>query len=224
MERLQALQQALGYAFKDASLLRLALTHPSAGMGADNQRLEFLGDAVLQLCVSAALFARYPREREGALTAMRQALVREETLARAARSLGIGPCLRFDKGEAASGGREKPSVLADAMEAVLAAVYLDGGLDAAFQLCRRVLDDFVPPQSEKNWKSMLQEREQDQGRPAPTYRIVGQEGPPHARIFTAEVLLDGTVAGRGQGSTKKHAEQEAARAALSEFQTGEENS
>lgn len=215
MRCLDALQRALGYVFRDESLLRLALTHPSAGEKADNQRLEFLGDAVLQLCVSVALYRQHPSDQEGGLTFLRQALVREETLAVAARRFGLGECLLFDRGEAASGGRDKPSVLADAMEAVLAAVYLDGGLDAASALCARALDDFRPPQqTEKNWKSLLQESAQALGHPAPVYRVAGEEGPPHARVFTAEALLNGRVVGRGQGGSKKQAEQEAARDAL----------
>lgn len=223
MDRLEKLQRVLGYTFRDPALLRLALTHPSAGNGKDNQRLEFLGDAVLQLCVSAALYDRHPQDQEGSLTQLRQALVREETLAEAARRFGIGECLLFDRGEAASGGRNKPSVLADAMEAVLAAAYLDGGMEQAAALCARALNDFAPPkQLEKNWKSLLQEYEQEKGRPAPIYRIAAQDGPPHARVFTAEALLSGVVCGQGQGGTKKQAEQEAARAAM-HTRTGEES-
>lgn len=214
MKNLDSLQKALGYSFRDERLLRLALTHPSAGLPEDNQRLEFLGDAVLQLCVSVALYGQHPSEQEGSLTQLRQALVREETLAEAAGRFEIGEYLRFDKGEAASGGGHKPSVLCDAMEAVLAAVYLDGGWDAASALCARALNNFAAPPREKNWKSLLQEKTQQHGGCTPQYRIVSQEGPAHARVFTAQVLLDGEVAGSGAGGTKKQAEQEAARAAM----------
>ena len=214
MKNLDSLQKALGYSFRDERPLRLALTHPSAGLPEDNQRLEFLGDAVLQLCVSVALYGRHPADQEGSLTQLRQALVREETLAEAANRLEIGEYLRFDKGEAASGGGHKPSVLCDAMEAVLAAVYLDGGWEAAAALCARALNDFAAPPREKNWKSLLQEKTQQHGGCTPEYRIVSQEGPAHARVFTAEVLLYGAVAGSGAGGTKKQAEQEAARAAM----------
>lgn len=214
MKNLDSLQKALGYSFRDERLLRLALTHPSAGLPEDNQRLEFLGDAVLQLCVSAALYGQHPADQEGSLTQLRQALVREETLAEAANRFEIGEYLRFDKGEAASGGGHKPSVLCDAMEAVLAAVYLDGGWEAAAALCARALNNFAAPPREKNWKSLLQEKTQQHGGCTPEYRIVSQEGPAHARVFTAEVLLRGVVAGSGTGGTKKQAEQEAARAAM----------
>ena len=214
MKNLDSLQKALGYSFRDERLLRLALTHPSAGLPEDNQRLEFLGDAVLQLCVSVALYGRHPADQEGSLTQLRQALVREETLAEAANRFEIGEYLRFDKGEAASGGGHKPSVLCDAMEAVLAAVYLDGGWEAAAALCACALNNFAAPPREKNWKSLLQEKTQQHGGCTPEYRIVSQEGPAHARVFTAEVLLRGVVAGSGAGGTKKQAEQEAARAAM----------
>ena len=214
MKNLDSLQKALGYSFRDERLLRLALTHPSAGLPEDNQRLEFLGDAVLQLCVSVALYGRHPADQEGSLTQLRQALVREETLAEAANRFEIGEYLRFDKGEAASGGGHKPSVLCDAMEALLAAVYLDGGWEAAAALCARALNNFAAPPREKNWKSLLQEKTQRHGGCTPEYRIVSQEGPAHARVFTAEVLLRGVVAGSGTGGTKKQAEQEAARAAM----------
>ena len=214
MKNLDSLQKALGYSFRDERLLRLALTHPSAGLPEDNQRLEFLGDAVLQLCVSVALYGQHPADQEGSLTQLRQALVREETLAEAANRFEIGEYLRFDKGEAASGGGHKPSVLCDAMEAVLAAVYLDGGWEAAAALCARALNNFAAPPREKNWKSLLQEKTQQHGGCTPEYRIVSQEGPAHARVFTAEVLLRGAVSGSGTGGTKKQAEQEAARAAM----------
>ena len=214
MKNLDSLQKALGHSFRDERLLRLALTHPSAGLPEDNQRLEFLGDAVLQLCVSVALYGRHPADQEGSLTQLRQALVREETLAEAANRLEIGEYLRFDKGEAASGGGHKPSVLCDAMEAVLAAVYLDGGWEAAAALCARALNNFAAPPREKNWKSLLQEKTQRHGGCTSEYRIVSQEGPAHARVFTAEVLLRGVVAGSGTGGTIKQAEQEAARAAM----------
>lgn len=205
--------QALGYDFSDTGLLLLALTHPSAvpGDGGDNQRLEFLGDAVLQLCVSTELYARHPDVQEGELTRLRAALVREESLALAAHGFSLGDYLLMDHGEETTGGREKPSVLADAMEAVIAAVYLDGGLSAAQAVCVRAFGDFVPTAAEPNWKSLLQEREQAEGRHAPVYRVVSEEGPPHARMFTVEAALEDGRHGEGQGTSKKHAEQHAAR-------------
>lgn len=216
-KRLTKLMDALGYSFTNDALLRLALTHPSAAHGGceeTNQRLEFLGDAVLQLCVTEALFVRFPGKAEGDLTQLRAALVREESLAAAARKMELGAYLRFDHGEASSGGRDKPSVLADAMEAVLAAVYLDGGLDAARGVCADVFGDFSGASLPQNWKSLLQEREQAEGREAPAYRVVSEEGPPHARVFLVEAWLSGKKCGEGRGGSKKQAEQEAARAAM----------
>lgn len=213
---LSTLMQTLGHLFIDPGLLLLALTHPSAasGSGGDNQRLEFLGDAVLQLCVSEALYARHPQMQEGELTRLRADLVREESLAQAARRFGLGAYLKLDRGEDVSGGRDKASVLADTMEAVIAAAYLDGGPDAARRLCARTFGDFVPTAAEPNWKSLLQELEQAEGRGTPTYHIVAEEGPPHARVFTVEVTLAGGGRACGSGTSKKQAEQHAAKALM----------
>ncbi|MCL1795333.1 MAG: ribonuclease III [Clostridia bacterium] len=213
----QALMQALGHVFRDSGLLCLALTHPSAtnrGGKENNQRLEFLGDAVLQLCVSEALFSRYPQKDEGSLTRLRAAIVREESLADAARRISLGEYLRFDHGEAMSGGRDKSSVLADALEAVLAAIYLDAGIDAARKACIRVLGDFSGVRTAHDWKSSLQEKEQADGHDAPVYRVVSEEGPPHARVFYVEAQLQNGARGVGRGLTKKQAEQEAAHAVM----------
>ncbi len=213
---LTAAMDRLGYGFRDPGLFRLALTHPSAaaGGGPDNQRLEFLGDAVLELCVSDALYARNPGLREGELTQLRASLVREESLAACARRFGLGARLTLDHGEAATGGREKPSVLADAMEAVLGAVYLDGGFDAAKALSDRMFGAYAAEQAEQNWKSALQEREQAEGRPTPSYAVVSEEGPPHARVFTVEARTERGDTATGRGPTKKQAEQDAARVIL----------
>ncbi len=213
------LERAIGYAFADASLLDLALTHPSYALSRrspDNQRLEFLGDAVLELCVSRVLYRRFPSLREGQLTRRRAALVCEGSLARAARRFGLGAYLKLDRGEEIVGGRENPSILADAMEAVLAAVYLDGGMDAAQGLVDRMLGDYEPgEQVERDAKSRLQEVLQGLGEDAPTYEIVAQDGPPHARVFTAVALrADGTRLGSGQGARKQRAEEAAAAMAL----------
>jgi len=214
---LSALTHSLGYSFGGSELLRLALTHSSAASGksdVDNQRLEFLGDAVLELCVSEEIYSRHPHMQEGELTKLRAALVCEESLAQAARRFSLGTYLVLDHGEEISGGRDKPSVLADAMEAVLAAVYLDGGLAAAKAVCRRMLGDFTPIATEPNWKSLLQEQEQAQGRHAPAYGVIGEEGPPHARVFFVEARLEGGRHAQGSGATKKQAEQDAARALM----------
>lgn len=211
----QVLMRQLGYPFREPSLLRLALIHPSAEAAEDNQRLEYLGDAVLQLCVSQRLFLLFPEAEEGLLSRRRAALVREETLAEAARRFGIGPALRMGQGEAHTGGREKPSVLADAMEAVIAAVYLDGGLKAAQGLVDRVVVDYREERAAvQDAKTLLQEHLQAQGLPTPVYRQVSREGPDHAPQFTSEVISGSEALAAGTGSSKKAAEQQAAFAAL----------
>ena len=210
--------EALGYTFRDEALLRRALTHPSFGRE-DNQRLEFLGDAVLQLIMSEKLYAAHPEEREGSLTHRRALMVCEAALSPIARSLGLGEALEMDKGEDLTGGREKPSVLCDTMEAVLAAVYLDGGMDAA----RGVVERCWPEEENlsrplQDAKGALQEVLQKDGGEAPTYEITGMSGPPHARVFRATVYCHGQAAAEGEGKTKKQAEQAAALAALSKYQ------
>ena len=214
---MQALMEALGYRFTHPELLARALTHPSAGE-ADNQRLEFLGDAVLQYVMSDLLFRSHPEEQEGGLTHQRALLVCEAALAQVARKLGVGQALRMDKGEELTGGREKASVLADAMEAILAAVYLDGGIQEARQI---VVTHWPRPEEVQrpmqDSKGALQELLQKDGGDAPTYAIVGQEGPPHDRRFTAQVLRQGQVLATGMGRTKKQAEQAAALNALGQL-------
>ena len=216
---LHELESRLGYTFRDRSLLELALTHPSSVMRdrePDNQRLEFLGDAVLQLLVSLALYHGNPGMHEGRLTRRRAALVCEENLARLASGLGIGACLRMSNGEETLRGRENPSILGDAMEAVLAAVWLDGGFAEADALVRRLMGDFVPKnKNDKDAKSVLQELLQARGEKAPLYEIIDEQGPPHARRFTARALReDGSEMGRGEGDRKQRAEEAAAAAAL----------
>ena len=204
----------LGYQFKNPSLLKRALTHPSMG-GEDNQRLEFLGDAVLQYIMSDILYATHPKDREGSLTHLRALLVCEAALSQVARSLHVGEALIMDKGEALTGGRDKPSVLCDAMEAILAAAYLDGGLDAARGIIQRHWprpEDVHRPMQDS--KGALQEHLQKDGGDAPTYSILAQDGPPHDRTFEAAVYRYGVELARGVGKTKKQAEQAAALAAL----------
>ena len=207
-----ALQEALGYTFRRQSLLKQALTHPSMGHN-HNQRLEFLGDAVLELCVSEKIYARHPEMHEGAMTQLRQKLVREERLAQAAEKISLGDYLLMERSCAMGGGRQNPSVLCDAFEAVLAAVYLDGGLDSARAMVEKLIGD-CSETGENDAKSALQEYLQAQGRPMPAYETVGEEGPPHDRVFTAAVLIEGREVARGSGKSKKRAEQEAAAAAL----------
>ncbi|MDR1569083.1 MAG: ribonuclease III [Oscillospiraceae bacterium] len=215
------LEEALRYSFQDESLIETALTHPSAlkpDGAQDNQRLEFLGDAVLELCASRALYDRYPEAREGELTRMRIALVREETLCDAARRLGLGEYINMACGDRIAGAHKRPSVLADTFEAVLAAVYLDGGLEAAYELAQRSLADFnpdVPLSSSINWKSLLQELVQGRGEPTPSYRVIKQTGPAHAPQFTVAAICGEKILAQGIGGSKKEAEQNAAQAALS---------
>ena len=211
---MQNLMNNLGYQFQNPALLKRALTHPSMG-AEDNQRLEFLGDAVLQYVMSDILYKTHPKDREGQLTHLRALLVCEAALSQVARSLHVGEALLMDKGEALTGGRDKPSVLCDAMEAILAAAYLDGGLDAA----RGIVQRHWPKPEEvhrpmQDSKGALQEHLQKDGGDAPTYQILAQDGPPHDRTFEAAVYRYGVELARGSGKTKKQAEQAAALAAL----------
>ena len=214
------LEQTIGHSFADGALLDLAMTHPSYALAhkcQDNQRLEFLGDAVLEICVSRVLYQRFPKLREGQLTRRRAALVCEANLARAARELNLGAFLKLDRGEELVGGRENPSILADTMEAVIAAVYLDGGMDKAAALIDRIMGNYESSvRADRDAKSALQEYLQALGEETPTYEIIGEDGPPHARVFTARVLrADGTQLGVGRGARKQRAEEAAAQMAMS---------
>lgn len=206
------LEQNIGYVFRDKSLIAQALTHPSMG-GKHNQRLEFLGDAVLELCVSEKIYEKHPEMSEGPMTKLRQKLVREEKLAQAAAKMKLGESLRMDRGCEAGGGRTNPSVLCDTFESVLAAVYLDGGFQAARDFVLRHIGD-CSEAGEMDAKSALQEYVQAKGIPSPTYETIGENGPDHRPVFTVAVYLNGQEAGQGTGSTKKRAEQAAANAAL----------
>lgn len=222
---MHALCSKLGYTFKDKKLLETALTHPS--YGGDHhvphyQRLEFLGDAVLELAISRYLYFEFPEVDEGKLTRIRAGLVREETLCRAARRLDLGRYIRLSVGEDRSGGREKPSILCDVMEAVLAAVYLDGGFDVAVDVIRKALAEDLRPQfleDHLDAKSRLQEILQRDGG-MPQYEFISMEGPPHAPLFRYSVTLDGRTLGTGDGTSKQNAQQEAARAALRAMRNG----
>jgi ribonuclease III len=209
----------------DLPHLEEALTHPSysnehrRGACADNQRLEFLGDAVLGMCVSEILMVRYPAADEGELSLLRSSLVNTDALAAWARDLGLGAALRLGRGAGAAGERDQKNVLADAVEAIVAAVYLDRGIAAARDLSRAIVAGplerlgtaAVPG---RDPKSELQERVQATGRASPRYRVVGTEGPDHRREFLVEVEVGGEVLGSGRGPSKKLAEQAAAQAAI----------
>ena len=215
-----SLEDRLGHVFSDPSLLRLALTHRSVSSDDpsrdDNERLEFLGDAVLQLAVTEYLYARYPLLPEGQLAKVRAAVVSRPTLAEVARSLGLGEFIELAPGEERTGGRDKDSILADAMEAILGAVYLDDGLDAARGVTLAFWESHVAERAKepgvKDYKTRLQEHLAQHSK-RPEYAVDGT-GPDHDRSFVATVTVKGEVLGSGQGRSKKSAEQEAAREAL----------
>ncbi len=221
---LASLQQTLGVSFNDASLLEQALVHSSyinenPGFApTSNERLEFLGDAVLDLIVAEKLYQDFPHFTEGEMTKLRAALVRRDTLARMARAIGLGDHLYLGKGEEAGGGRHKPVNLAGAMEAVIAAIFLDQGLSIARDFILRLLDielqKAVSQGIEIDYKSELQEFIQAREQQIPTYHVIEATGPDHDKRFTVEVRLGETVLGRSSGKSKKAAESEAARSAL----------
>jgi ribonuclease-3 len=219
-----SLQQILGVTFKDPLLLELALVHDSyvnenPGLApASNERMEFLGDAVLGLNVTQKIYRDFPGYDEGQMTNLRAALVRRDTLARMARGIGLGAYLYLGKGEEGSGGRDKVPNLAGAMEAVIGAVFLDRGLREASNCISRLLGDeyqnIIEGGITADYKSRLQEQVQASGQNAPSYSIVASSGPDHARQFTVAVSAGDAVLGQGTGKTKKAAESEAARDAL----------
>lgn len=228
-EPLCLVQERLTYTFQDLSLLKLALTHPSyahehpalGGEEHHNQRLEFLGDAVLDFLVAAWLYRTYPDFPEGPLTRLRATLVRTTTLAGLAQELGLGAALQLGKGEEESGGRQRPANLCDALEATVGALYLDGGLDVIWTrlepwFTRRV-EDILNAEAYVDAKSRFQEWAQAELGETPVYQIVGEKGPDHAKTFTAQVLVGASVAGQGVGASKRAAEQAAARAALLKY-------
>ncbi len=212
MTDLSKLEKTLGYRFQNRQYLITALTHPSMG-GEHNQRMEFLGDAVLEMCVSEKIYEMHPEMKEGAMTRLRQKLVREGRLAEVAKGMQLGEYLLMDRGCAAGGGRENPSVLCDAFEAVLAAVYLDGGMEKARQMVMRFIGDCTE-KDEMDAKSALQEYLQGRKKPLPDYLVISEEGLPHERVFTVSVRLEGREIASGSGTSKKRAEQNAAMAAL----------
>ena len=218
------LEEVLGTEFRDAGLLRLALVHSSylnenpGEYPESNERLEFLGDAVLGVVVAEKLYAANPGWPEGRLTQARAALVQEATLAEAAQDIGLGKMLRMGRGEEAGGGRERPSNLSAGLEAVIGAVFLDQGYEVAREVVLRVLGERLSslgePEMSANPKSALQEAVQAAGLPSPSYRIVHEQGADHDRLFVAEVTVGDEVAGRGEGKRKSLAEQAAAMEAL----------
>jgi ribonuclease-3 len=220
----EALEARLAQPIVNAEVALAALTHKSfvnehrnEGM-ADNERLEFLGDAVLDLAVSHRLMERFPEAREGELSKIRAAVVDEPGLARMARTLELGPLLRLGRGEELTGGRQKASLLADAMEAVIAALYLGGGLEPVLALLDRFLGEAFARAAagtlDRDYKTQLQELAQSRLRASPRYRVVAEHGPDHSKVFDVEAEIKGEVVGRGTGRSKKDAEQAAAKLAL----------
>lgn len=215
------LEEKLGYRFKDIGLLEHAMTHSSyanehraAGI-TSNERLEFLGDSVLGMVVAEYLFSTHPNMPEGELTRTRAALVCETSLYEVARTLNLGRYLRLGKGEDAGGGRQRPSILADATEATLAAVYLDGGMESVIPIIRTyILDKEQEKAVDRDYKTALQELVQRHPGQAISYKLVWETGPDHARVFVMEVSVGGKPVGVGRGHSKKEAEQMSAKAAL----------
>jgi ribonuclease-3 len=231
--QLDDLMQVLGHGFSDLELLRTALTHPSALTrrtgksgprqkgGQDNQRLEFLGDRVLGLVVAEMLYRTFGKEDEGAMAKRLAALVRQEGLAHVARTIDLGRHLILSRGEADGGGRDNAATLADACEAIIGAIYLDAGLDAARKFVERnwaalIAADEDPPQDAK---TALQEWAQAAGLPLPVYQVVESSGPPHDPTFTVEVRVSGKRGAKASGKSKRAAEQAAAASLMSELRS-----
>lgn len=222
MERLAEFEKLIGYTFKDRSILYEALSHSSfANESKDklnsNERLEFLGDSVLSIVVSDYLFANFKDLPEGELTKTRATLVCEKTLAQFAKTIDLGEYLMLGKGEIATGGNERPSILADAFEAVIAAIYLDGGMDAAKKHIMRFMPEDIRAAVSKaydDYKTILQEIVQKNPEEHVDYYLVGESGPDHNKSFEIEVRLNSNVIGKGTARSKKQAEQNAAKEAL----------
>lgn len=223
MSNIREFQKTIGYSFKDETLLRLALTHTSYAnenkrkIQGHNERLEFLGDSVLSLTVAQALYNRYPDLPEGELTRIRAALVCEKTLFSMAQEINLGNYLYLGRGEDLSGGRGRPSVLSDAYEAVIAAIYLDGGMDSAVSFIMPRVEEHLNnhlSNVRRDYKSELQEIIQQNPGERISYVLIDEKGPDHNKTFTVEVRLNSNQIGQGTAPSKKEAEQKAAREAL----------
>ena len=219
------LEGAIGYKFKNITLLQNALTHSSYANERwhdslkSNERLEFLGDSILGMTVAEYLYQNFPDRPEGELTRMRADMVCETSLAAIAEKIDLGKHLLLGHGEEQGGGRNRPSILADAVESVIAASFLDGGVEAAEGFIKRFVLCNVPVKRLQNtdYKTMLQELVQQKKNQVLTYGLVDEFGPDHSKTFTVEVSLNDQVVGKGTGSSKKRAEQDAARAAIAEL-------
>lgn len=230
---LERLQERLGYTFGDRSVLLQSLTHTSYGHEylqdksialRDNERLEFLGDAILDVIVSDILLEAFPSANEGQLSKMRAAVVNEKTLAQVARSLNLQECIRLGKGESQTGGSHKPSILCCAFEALISAIYLDGGFNAVYPVVRHLFAPLFMNEGAEgdersliafyDHKTQLQEIVQARWKVTPTYHLLQTSGPDHAKLFEVEVRMNGRRMAAAQGSSKKEAEQNAAKAAI----------
>lgn len=224
---LQRLQEQLGYLFGDRAILLQCLTHTSYGheflqdkpvAQRDNERLEFLGDAILDVVVSDLLLEAYPGANEGQLSKMRAAVVNEKTLAEVARGLRLQECVRLGKGEAQTGGQDKPSILSSTFEALIAAIYLDGGFNAVYPVVRFLFAPMFEEEQHQvrfqDHKTQLQEVVQARWKVTPTYHLLQTQGPDHAKTFEVEVRMNGKRLAAASGLSKKDAEQNAAREAL----------
>lgn len=225
---LKGLERIIKYQFRNPDLARTALTHRSYlhatqdRSGESNERMEFLGDSVVGLAVNEFLYNKFPKLREGELTKMKSLLVSRVILSRTANVMGLGHYVLLSDAENESGGRNRASILADTLEGVIGAVYLDGGLEPARQLTERLLlkevHEILSDANLANYKSMLQEYVQGEFKTHPQYRISSENGPDHHKLFAVDVVVNGRTLGRGHGSNKKEAEQEAARDALLHFE------
>lgn len=227
-ERVKALESRIQFTFSDRRLPLSAITHKSYANehrdhgGTDNERLEFLGDAVVDLAISHRLMERFPAAQEGELSKLRALIVNEEGLARVARSLKLGELLLLGRGEELTRGRDKSSVLADAMEAILGAVFLSAGLDAVMQIVDRLfadpLDGVAHGRIGQDYKTRLQEEAQLRLKLSPRYRVLAETGPDHEKLFEVECVVGDGISSRATGRSKKEAEQSAARQALETLQ------
>lgn len=224
------LEQGLGYTFRNSDLLRNALTHSSYAnesrrVAPDNERLEFLGDSILGFVTADALYRQFPEKPEGELTRIRADLVCERNLAKVAAAIRLGDYLLLGKGEESGGGRSRASIVSDAMESVLAAIYLDGGYEAAKEVILRLILGDVPEDKPQvaDYKTLFQELVQRTKNQAIHYVLVGEYGPDHDKHFDMEAILNGKIVGTGSGSSKKRAEQAAAKSAIQKLFPGELN-
>lgn len=232
MNKIKMLEEIIGYKFLDKELLHVALTHSSyanenrAKKMLYNERLEFLGDSVLSLIVSRYLFENYKNLPEGDLTKVRAQIVCERSLYECAQNIELGNFILLGKGEEMTGGRTRPSILADAYEALIAAIYLDSNLEVVREwLLGQLYDTIqlsVSGKSFKDYKTLLQEKIQTHGETEISYKIVGESGPDHRKVFNVNLFIDGEFFGSGEGSSKKNAEQSAARCALERLQAHNE--